>query len=196
MFYERQVTHLFQIENRIRPDFRKKGARLRLIEDPIGPFYADKFAAFHYVVGDKTDVVGQDEKGEVDRYGVTVLHIAVKDIEQFAVNGVEVLAHNNTGFVGVDGHNIHDLEETLIPYALGFAPEKGDVDLVVDVTDTIKIGVFVRLHADFLFVFELGARIRSDEAQELGVFSCAGRAIEDHVFELVNGFGHCTSHLF
>ena len=53
----------------------------------------------------------------------------------------------------------------------------------------IVVRLFFRLDSHF-FRFETVGRISFDETQELGVFACAGWAVEDEIPELGYACGH------
>jgi hypothetical protein len=106
------------------------------------------------------------------------------------MNGVKILTQDNAGFVRFHRDNIHNLEKTFIPHSLGFATEQREVNLVMDIANTIRVGMFLRLGLDFLVVFEPTGRIRFDEPQELGVFTRPWRSIKHEVAEFVDGRRH------
>ena len=85
--------------------------------------HGDALATLNDIAGKETEVFRENDKDDLDVKEGTVLHVTVKDVEQFAVNGVEIATENNAGFLGTHGNNVGDLEKTFVPYFLGFASQ-------------------------------------------------------------------------
>lgn len=103
-----------------------------------GSAHGDALATLNDIAGEKTEVFRENDKDDLDVKEGTVLHVTVKDIEQFAVNSVEIAAENNAGFLGTHGNNVGDLEKTFVPYFLGLASQERKIDLVVHITNPVN----------------------------------------------------------
>jgi hypothetical protein len=117
------------------------------------------------------------------------LDVAVKDFEEFGVDQMEIFAHHDADFVRFYRDNVDDLLDNLVPDQFRVAAEQRDVDLVVNVTDVILIGILFVLETDFLVVLELAWAIPVDRVQHLRVLADAGRAVKYQIRQLVNAVG-------
>ncbi len=75
------------------------------------------------------------------------------NLQQLAVNRVEVLTDDDADFVVFHTHRIHDLLDHVVPDLLGITPEEPHIHLVVDVANSELVGVFLGLDVHFLVVF-------------------------------------------
>jgi hypothetical protein len=111
-----------------------------------------------------------------------MLNITVEDFQQFAVDGVEIATQDDPRLLLFSADYVYDLEKTFVPDFLGFATEKREINVVMDVADLIGVGLLLSYDADFLRLqFVFGELLR--DAEELCVFPRAGRAVENHVAE-------------
>jgi len=102
----------------------------------------------------KTDMFR--DQNEIDFYMrmtvIILLHIAVKVLEQFRMNEMEILAHENTRLVGLYRNNVHNLQKDFVPQYFGIASQQGHVDLVMNITDTVYEFLFFCIQYDFFIV--------------------------------------------
>ena len=75
-------------------------------------FHGDNLAAVQNIIGYEADMVRQQYEFDFHQYlrMIILLNIAVKNVQQFGVNRVEVLTKNDALFRWAHRHNIDDLE--------------------------------------------------------------------------------------
>jgi hypothetical protein len=102
---------------------------------------------------------------------VTVfLHITIENIEELVMNRMKILTDNEANFVRFDRNNINNLTIDFVPNNLGITSEKRHVHLVMDITDTVGIGLLVGGGFDFLIVLQLRGTVGLEHIQYLGIF--------------------------
>jgi hypothetical protein len=93
------------------------------------------------------------EEFEINGSQIILLHVAVKIVEELAVNLVEIFANNDPHFVLLRRNNIDNLLEYFVPQELRIAAQERHVNLVMDVTYLEEIGLLVEIDTDLLLVF-------------------------------------------
>jgi len=99
-----------------------------------------------------------------------LLHITIEDIEELIMNRMKILTHDKADFLGFDRNNINNLTVDFVPNDLGITSEKRHIHLVMDVTDTVGIGLLVGGGFDFLVVLQLRGTVGLEHIQYLGIF--------------------------
>ena len=133
------------------------------------PPHRNHAASIDDIVGDESEVLRHEYKPQLNRgQPVSVfLDITVENLQQLAVNRVEVLTDDDADFVVFHRDRVHDLLDHVVPDLLGITAEEAHVDLVVDVANTKLVGVFLGLDVHFLVVFEGGRTVTLDSGQHL-----------------------------
>jgi hypothetical protein len=116
----------------------------------------DLLARLQNVVGDEAQVFCDDDESKLDgrQFGAVFLHITVEDLEEFAVDKVEILANDDADFVLFYRDNVDDLLNDVVPDEFGVAAEQGHVDFVVYVADVVLVVVFFCLELYFFIVLQ------------------------------------------
>jgi hypothetical protein len=122
------------------------------------------------------------EEFEIDGSQIILLHVAVKIVEELAVDFVEIFANNDPHFVLLRRDNIDNLLEDFVPQELRIAAQEGHVNFVMDVAYLEEIGLLVEIHADLFLVFQFTGAEKTKHFQHLRVFADTRGAIEYHVF--------------
>ena len=136
-------------------------AQLRLLDEHLHigllrrPPHRHHAASLQNIVGDESEMLRHQDKPQLNRGQLVpvFLNITVENLQQLAVNRVEVLTDDDADFVVFHGHRVHDLLDHVVPDLLGITPEEPHIHLVVDVTDSELICVFLGLDVHFLVVF-------------------------------------------
>ncbi len=120
---------------------------------------------------------------------IILLNIAVKDFQQFGVYEMEIFAHHYADFVRFHRDNIDNLLDNLVPNQFRVAAEQRDVDLVVNVTDVILVGILFVLETDLLVVLELARAVFVNRIQHLRIFAHTRRAVKYQIRQLMDAVG-------
>jgi hypothetical protein len=114
---------------------------------------------------------------------------------------MEIAAQNDAHFVLFRGNDVDDFEKDFVPERFRVASQDRHVDLVMNVTDSVHefqsldtrgfsllsrillFFVFVRVDAEFPFVFEIAFAVPFYYIQSLCIFADARRAVQDQILE-------------
>jgi hypothetical protein len=100
------------------------------------------------------------------------------------VDSVEIFADNDTDFLregDIVGDDFHDLREEFVPEDLGIASEERDIDLVMDIADSIMVILLIGFQLNALLVSQLRGTVSLEHVENLRIFSDSGGAVEDKV---------------
>ena len=113
------------------------------------------FAGVQYVGRNETDLLGDENEFDenVHVWIVILLHVLIENVQELAVDHVEIFADNDADFAGFHRDDVDDLEKEFVPDDFGIAAQEGHVDFVVDVADAVGVGLFFGFDRHFFFVF-------------------------------------------
>lgn len=172
-------------------------AEFRLLDEHLHigglrrPPHRNHAASIDDIVRDEPQMLRHEYKSQLNR-GQPIpvfLDITVENLEELAVNRVEVLTDDDADFVVFHRDRIHDLLDHVVPDLLGITAEEPHIDLVVDVANLELVGVFLVLDVHLFVVFERGRAVTLDGGQHLRILAGTGRAVKNEVGQLVNRLG-------